>query len=133
MQSFQLLFDRRYPESVRWNLNCKESLFQPGITADILNRFESSRNRFRRLTDQSGNVKAWAAYQKQSGFADMLWDITAESLTDDEYRKVLTELAAAFQREKPIKIDVPCGKKTSVYTDAGFIHMQTLAWMWKKL
>ncbi len=133
MQRFRQLFDLRYPESVRWNLNYKESLFRPGIMAAVMNRLEAPQNRFCRLTDQSGRVKAWAAYQKVSGFADMLWEIPAEDLTDEEHPKVLAALGTAYRGEKPIKTDVPCGKKASVYTDAGFVHMQTLAWMWKKL
>lgn len=133
MQHFRHLFDLRYPESVRWNLNYRESLFRPGIAADLRNRLESPQNRFCRLTDRSGNVRAWAAYQKLSGFADMLWIVPAEDAGDEEYPKFLAALAAAYKGQRPLKIDVPVGKNASIYEKAGFRHMQTLAWMWKRL
>ncbi len=133
MEDFRRLFGGRYPATILWNLNYKESLFQPGTAAEIRNRMDSSVNRFRRLTDMSGRVTAWAAWQKLSSFADMLWMVPAEGITDQEHREALTALADAYKGRKALKIDIPAGGDGNICKDAGFSYLQTLAWMWKRL
>ncbi len=133
MPAFWRLFYGRYPETILWNLHYKESLFRPGFMADIRNRLDSPVNRFRRITDPSGRVMAWTAYQKLGGFADRLWLIPNEGLTAPEYRDVLQFSANDRNGKKPLQIDVPAGEDVNLYKAAGFRHMQTLAWMWKRI
>ncbi len=133
MRSFETLLKKAYPLSVLWNLDCRRDLFQPGIAAEIRNRIGSVSDCFRRITDPDERILAWAAYQKHSGFADTLWLIPNEGLSAAEYCSVLKYLGSDFIHGKAVRIDIAAGKYTDPLRSAGFVHMQTLAWMWKKL
>lgn len=130
---FGSLMQARYPATVLWNLDYKEGLFKTGLYAEVGNMFEAPVNRFRRVTDRQGNILAWAAWQKLSGFADRLWEIPNGAMPLQLHTEVLQFLRDSYKGKKPLKVDIPAGGMTEAYRQAGFMHMQTLAWMWKSL
>ncbi len=130
---FTRLMRERYPASVLWNLDYKEGLFRTGLTAEVGNMLDAPVNRFRRVVDQDGKVLAWAAWQRLGGFADRLWEIPNGTLPEGLHTEVLVFLRNSYRGKKPLKADIPAGELTGAYRNAGFCHMQTLAWMWKRL
>ncbi|MBQ6508774.1 MAG: GNAT family N-acetyltransferase [Flexilinea sp.] len=123
----------RYPASVLWNLDYKEGLFRTGLAAEVGNMLEAPVNRFRRVVGRDGKVLAWAAWQRLSGFADRLWEIPNGSFSEQLHAEVLLFLRDSYRGKKPLKTDIPAAAYTEAYRKAGFSHMQTLAWMWKRL
>ena len=122
-----------YPDTVLWNLDCKKGLFHTGTAALVRNWIETPSNRFRRVVNSEGQVRAWAAYQKMNGSADTLWFIPEEDLSADSRISVLQFLRSCFPGKKPLKLDTATGSDPRICKEAGFSHLQTLAWMWKKL
>ena len=132
-ENFRAMFADQYPASVLWNLDYSEGLFRTGKIADMMNRVMSHVNRFRRVLRDDGTVVAWVSFQELNGPTDQLWLIWNGSLSVDEQGNVLSRLAAEYNGNKALKLDVPVGDSTEIYRDVGFIRQQTLAWMWKKL
>ena len=132
-EAFSRMMRARYPATVLWNLDYKEELFKTGLFAEVGNMLAAPVNRFRKIVDHDGTVLAWAAWQRLKGFADRLWEIPNGTLPDQIHAEVLRFLRAAYRGKKPLKTDIPAGELTDAYREAGFTHMQTLAWMWKGL
>lgn len=133
MALFQQMMKARYPATVLWNLNCRSQLFRPGRAGEISNRLQSNVNRFRRVVDSEGNVQAWAAWQKANGFADTLWFIPNRQSSAYGYTELLGFLGKTYSGKKPLKLDVPWAGQPEFSPESGFVHYQTLAWMWKRL
>ena len=132
-ENFRAMFADQYPASVLWNLDYSDGLFRTGKIFDWMNRITSRINRFRRVLRDDGTVVAWVSFQELNGPTDQLWLIWNGSLSVDEQGNVLSRLAAEYNGNKALKLDVPVGDSTEIYRDVGFIRQQTLAWMWKKL
>ena len=132
-EAFGRMMKERYPATVLWNLDYKEGLFRTGLFAEVGNILSAPVNRFRRVVDPDGTVLAWAAWQRLGGFADRLWEIPNGILPDRIHADVLKFLRDSYRGKKPLKADIPAGEFTDAYREAGFRHMQTLAWMWKRL
>ena len=133
LKTFSELMKSCYPQTVLWNLNYRPDLFSTELLTKVMIFLESPVNRFRRAVSADGKIMAWAAWQKLSGFADQMWVIPSEGLTDAEYSRTLKFLCSGYKGKKPLKIDVPVGRPAEVYVSAGLILQQTLAWMWKRL
>lgn len=131
--AFEKNFRNRYPESILWNLDYSAEVFRTGTFVSFLSGLDASGNRFRRVTDTDGTLKAWAAVQRMKGKMDQFWFVPNGNLPEDEEGEILKFLAGEFRRGKALKLDVPFGAAAGIFKDAGFVKLHTLAWMWKKL
>lgn len=132
-ESFENRFKIRYPDSILWNLDYSETLFQPGRLPAIMNRLTSPGNRFLRITEENTGVKAWAAFQQLQGIMDQLWFIPNTKIKNREMSIILEILSHEYRGNNALKLDIPVGEDPGIYSAAGFIKQQTLAWMWKRL
>ena len=130
---FRRMFQQRYPETVLWNLDYPEDLFQPGKFPDFLNRLFSPGRRFLRAIDNGGRTAAWAAFQNMNEGADVLWFIPNEDMPVDSLPGALCSICAEYKGRRALKADVPAGMSGKIFQRAGFTCQQTLAWMWKRL
>ena len=132
-QLFQRMFGHRYPETVLWNLDYPEDLFQPGKIPDLLNRLFSTGRRFLKAVDCNSRTAAWAAFQSMNEGADVLWFIPNEDIPEASLSEALCRICADHKGGKALKADVPAGISGKIFQTAGFTHQQTLAWMWRRL
>ena len=130
---FRRMFEQRYPETVLWNLDYPEDLFQPGKIPDFLNRLFSPGRRFLRAVDSSGRTAVWAAFQNMNEGADVLWFIPNEDMPVASLSGALCHICAEYKGRRALKADVPAGISGKIFQQAGFTRQQTLAWMWKRL
>ena len=130
---FRKMFEQRYPETVLWNLDYPEDLFQPGKIPDLLNRIISPGRRFLRAVDSSSCTAAWAAFQSMNEGADVLWFIPNEDIPESSLSGALCSICADYKGRKALKADVPAGISGKIFQQAGFARQQTLAWMWRRL
>ncbi len=130
---FRKMFERRYPESVLWNLDFPEDLFQPGRVPDMLNRILSPGSRFLRAVDKNGRVAAWAAFQTVNEGPDVLWFIPNENTPEELLSEALKSICADYQGRKALKADIPAGSAGKIFHASGFVLQHILAWMWKRL
>ena len=130
---FRKMFGIRYPETVLWNLDYAEDLFQPGRLSDILNRILTPGRRFLRAVDKNNRVTAWAAFQTVNEGPDVLWFIPNENTPDELLSETLCSICAQYRGRKALKADVPAGNSGKIFQSSGFSLQQTLVWMWKRL
>lgn len=131
--AFSRLFSVRYPASVLWNLDYRGDLFCLGISGELGNRLTSRVNRFRRVNGPDGHPVAWAALQRTNGFADVLWFIPNDGVSDREILNALLVIRKEWKFSRPVKTDIPLKSDSEVFAQAGFVLQHCLAWMWKKL
>ena len=130
---FRRMFEHRYPETVLWNLDYPEDLFQPGKIPDLLNRLFSSGRRFLRAIDSGSRTVTWAAFQNMNEGADVLWFIPNEDMPDTSLSDALCSICADYKGRRALKADVPAGISGKIFQQTGFARQQTLAWMWRRL
>lgn len=132
MAQFHSALDLRYPETVRWNLDYSEDLFQSGKFSNLLNRLSFSGNRFYRVQDERGTA-AWAACQTGKEGGDSLWFIPCAGISGTRLGDALRTACSGYKGKNSLKLDVPAGSSESIYRSIGFVYQQTLAWMWRRL